>query len=60
MKVLHITNNYPTNNYQYMVYLLKEQIESLCKTGIDNEVFINGKENGKVEYLKSIFHLRKF
>lgn len=61
MKVLHITNNYPTKNYPIYGIFVKEQIESLCKAGIDNEVFfINGIENGKNEYLKSIFHLRKF
>ena len=60
MKVLHITNNYPTKNFPIFGIFVKEQIESLTKLGIENEVFfINGRENGKLEYLKSILQIRK-
>jgi teichuronic acid biosynthesis glycosyltransferase TuaC len=60
MKVLHITNNYPTAKYPVFGIFVKEQIESLETHGIGNEVFfINGRENGKSEYLKSIIRLRK-
>lgn len=60
MNVLHITNNYPTKNYPIFGVFVKEQIDSLSDQGICNEVFfINGRENGKTEYIKSIFRLRK-
>lgn len=60
MKVLHITNNYPTEKYPIFGVFVKEQIDSLSDEGICNEVFfINGRENGKAEYIKSIFRLRK-
>jgi len=60
MKVLHITNNYPTTKYPIFGIFVKEQIESLSNQIIENELFfINGRENGKVEYLKSIFRIRK-
>ena len=61
MKVLHITNNYPTNEYPIFGIFVKEQIDSLTELGVTNEVFfINGREKGKIEYVKSIFRLRKF
>lgn len=60
MKVLHITNNYPTEKYPVFGVFVKEQIESLSNLGIKNEVyFINGREKGKIEYIKSIFRIRK-
>ena len=60
MRVLHITNNYPTDKYPVFGIFVKEQIESLSKIGIDNDVFfINGREKGKVEYLKSIYRIWK-
>jgi len=61
MKVLHITNNYPTPNLPIFGIFVKEQIESLSSLGIDNQVFfVNGYENGKLEYLKGIIKLRKY
>lgn len=58
MKVLHITNNYPTESYPVFGIFVKEQIQSLENIGIHNEVFfINSRENGKVEYLISYFRL---
>jgi len=61
MKVLHITNNYPTDKHPIFGIFVKEQIDSLKNQGLENEVFfINGREKGKFEYLKSIFKLRKF
>ena len=61
MKVLHITNNYPTKKYPIFGIFVKEQIESLSAQGVENEVFfINGREKGKFEYLISILRLRKF
>jgi len=61
MKVLHITNNYPTKINPVFGIFVKEQIESLTQLGIANEVFfINGREKGKWEYIKSIIRLRKY
>jgi glycosyltransferase involved in cell wall biosynthesis len=61
MKVLHITNNYPTEKLPIFGIFVKEQIESLKDLGVDNEVFfVNGYEKGKLEYLKSIFRLRRY
>lgn len=61
MKVLHITNNYPTDNNPVFGIFVKEQIESLTNKGLRNEVyFINGREKGKFHYVISIFRLRSF
>jgi glycosyltransferase involved in cell wall biosynthesis len=61
MKVLHLTNNYPTLTYPIFGIFVKEQIESLKNLGIYCDVlFINGREKGKFEYVKSIFRIRKY
>jgi glycosyltransferase involved in cell wall biosynthesis len=60
MKVLHITNNYPTEKLPIFGIFVKEQIDSLSKIGVENEIFfINGREKGKKEYLNSIIKLRQ-
>ncbi len=60
MKVLHITNNYPTKKFPIFGIFVKEQIASLEAIGLNNEVFfINGRENGRLEYFKRVFTLRK-
>jgi len=59
MKILHITNNYPTAKFPIFGIFVKEQIESLNKTDNINEVlFINGREKGKFEYIKSVYRIR--
>ncbi len=61
VKILHITNNYPTSNYPIFGIFVKEQIDSLKDLGHANDIFfINGKEGGKIEYVKSIFRLKKY
>ena len=61
MKVLHITNNYPTVKSPIFGIFVKEQIDSLCEIGIQNNVFfINGREGGKLAYLKAIIRLSVF
>ena len=48
MRILHITNNFPTLNFPIFGIFIKEQIESLNKLGAENEVFfINSREEGK-------------
>ena len=60
MKVLHITNNYPTNIHPVFGIFVKEQIDSLTNIGIDNEIFfINGREFGRKAYWIAIKQLRK-
>tara|TARA_B100001063_G_scaffold246914_1_gene288500 strand:- start:4300 stop:5253 length:954 start_codon:yes stop_codon:yes gene_type:complete len=60
MKVLHLTNNYPTNRNPIFGIFVKEQIDSLIKLGVDCDVFfINGREKGKIEYLFQIINLYK-
>lgn len=58
MKVLHITNNYPTDRYPIFGIFVKEQIDSLSLLGIENGVFfINTREKGVYEYIWSYFRL---
>ena len=55
MKVLHITNNYPTKNFPIFGIFVKEQIESLNAEGVSSEVFfMNTREKGKEEYFYSL------
>ncbi|MBS3944534.1 MAG: glycosyltransferase family 4 protein [Melioribacter sp.] len=52
MKILHITNNYPTERHPFFGIFVKEQIESLKKENISCDIFfINGREKGKKIYL---------
>ena len=60
MKVLHITNNFPTSNHPIFGIFVKEQIESLKALEVDCDLFfINGREFGRKAYFRSIFQLRK-
>lgn len=60
MKILHITNNYPTDKHPIFGIFVKEQIDSLRSTGLECDVFfINGRENGKSAYFKGLFKLLK-
>lgn len=59
LRVLHITNNYPTSTNPVFGIFVKEQIDSLNEFDVDYSVyFINGREKGKFEYLRSIFRIR--
>ena len=59
MRILHITNNYPTQkNPDYGVFT-KDQIDNLRQYGIENKLlFINAKENGIIEYFRAIKKIR--
>lgn len=60
MKVLHVTNNFPTIDYPIYGIFIKEQVNSLHKLGVNNEVFfINSRGEGRGAYLKGIFRLRR-
>jgi len=60
LKVLQLTNNYPTKKFPIFGIFVKEQIDSLNNLGIKNTVYlINGREKGKKEYLKQIFKLKR-
>lgn len=55
MKILHITNNYPTTNYPIYGIFVKEQIGAIALLGNECDiVFINGREKGKKEYIFAI------
>ena len=59
MRILHITNNFPTLNFPIFGIFIKEQIESLNKLGAENEVFfINSREEGKGTYFRALLKLR--
>lgn len=61
MKVLHLTNNYPTHRNPIFGIFVKEQIDSLNSYVDTNEVFfINGREKGKLEYFNAIRKLKAF
>jgi len=60
MKILHITNNYPTQSHPVFGIFVKEQIDSLIQIGIESDVFfINGREKGKFEYIRCLIQLKK-
>ncbi len=60
MKILHITNNYPTQDFPIFGIFVKEQIDSLTDRGIENEIFfINGREEGRKAYINGVISLRK-
>lgn len=59
MRVLHITNLYPSNKFPTYGIFVKEQIESLSTSLSQDVVFINAKENGLLAYIKVIKGLKK-
>lgn len=61
MKILHVTNAYPTVDNPIYGIFIKEQIESLQKiNGLTSDVhFINAREKGKIEYIRELFALKK-
>ena len=60
MKVLFVTNMYPVVSMQHYGIFVKEQIDQLRKHfGISPKLyFINARDRGKWEYIKSIFKIR--
>ncbi|MCO4293681.1 glycosyltransferase family 4 protein [Solitalea sp. MAHUQ-68] len=60
MKILFITNMYPTKDHIYQGIHVKEQIEYLSQTQIfDHEIYIINGKASKLNYLKSIFQINK-
>lgn len=60
MKILFITNNFPTKKHPIFGIFVKEQLESLLRRGLKVEVFfINGRERGKKGYVDGLKNLRK-
>ncbi|WP_439483344.1 glycosyltransferase family 4 protein [Cyclobacterium plantarum] len=57
MKILVVTNMYPTPNYPTFGIFIKEQIEDVQKEmDLEADIYlIDGTHRGKLEYLKSIF-----
>jgi len=59
MRVLHITNFYPTDENPLFGVVVKEQIESLRKIGgIVDVHFINARKFGRFEYLRAAKEIR--
>ena len=59
MRVLILTNMYPTPKYSFYGIFVKEQVESLRKEGIFVDVFfINGRDN-RLSYFFTVPHLVK-
>lgn len=59
MKVLHITNAYPYEEYPSYGIFIKEQVQSLSALGIrQNVLFINARRNGNHEYIKAAGRIR--
>ena len=60
MKILYVTNNYPTIDHPIFGIFVKEQVESIRKLGISCDLFfVNGRELGKYEYFRSIKYLNR-
>ena len=58
MRVLQLTNNYPTPKFPIFGIFVKEQIDSLNELGVSNDVlFMNSREGGKLAYLTGYFRL---
>ncbi len=59
MKILVVTNMYPTEKSPFYGIFVKEQVESLRKEGISVDVFfINGRDD-RLNYFKSVISLLK-
>lgn len=59
MKILLVTNMYPTNNHPFKGIFVKEQVESLRKEGIIVDVFVIKSFDYRSEYLRSFISLLK-
>src|SRR5690554_3089706 len=59
MKVLHVTNLYPYDDFETYGIFVKEQIQSLGNPKFQDVFFINAKRNGMKEYYSTIFKLKK-
>ena len=58
MKILHITNAYPSNDNPIKGVFIKEQIDSLNNSNVKNDVyFIDKSTDGAKAYLKAIRYI---
>ena len=58
MKVLHITNAYPSHDNPIKGVFIKEQIDSLNSEKLINDVyFIDKSKGGFCEYLKAVKYI---
>ena len=63
MRILHVTNAYPSCNYNehpsYGIFI-KEQIDSLIKKGINCRIiYIDARTKGKLQYLRKVSDIKK-
>ncbi|SFD00540.1 glycosyltransferase family 4 protein [Flavobacterium phragmitis] len=61
MKILYVSNMFPTKKHIYYGIHVQEQIIGYNKKfGVSSRLyFINALENGKIEYIKALFSLKK-
>ncbi len=61
MKILYVTNMYPTESNPVSGIFVKEQIEDATRfVDLTYDIhLVNGAEKGKLEYLRSIFQIRR-
>ncbi|MFQ3548789.1 MAG: glycosyltransferase family 4 protein [Armatimonadota bacterium] len=59
MKVLIVTNMFPTEKKPFFGIFVKEQYEEILKQGINADLFFIDASKGKTAYLKAIFEMRK-
>lgn len=60
MRILHVTNAWPSKAYQAYGVFIKEQVDALEEQGvICDVVFIDARDKGKLEYLQSIKAVKK-
>lgn len=60
MRVLFVTNGYPTKDHPEYCVFNKEQVASIERLGIEVEViFINARDKGRLEYLRAIKRIRQ-
>lgn len=60
MRVLHVTNAYPTKEHPAFGIFIKEQIDSLVKAGIECDVFfVNAMQGGVKEYVAAFYKIKQ-
>jgi len=60
LRILTVTNMYPTAKHPMLGIFVAEQVASLRRRGLDVDVlFVNGKEEGKLAYVRGFGRVRK-
>lgn len=59
MKVLVVTNMYPTPEHKYFGIFVKEFVDSIVPLGVNVDVFFTNPKESRLNYLKDLPRLRK-